>query len=236
MRRLDAAAVLDVWERAWPLAPIDRALTLWAAASGRTDAATQPIGERERALLRMRRAMFGSAMDAVAECPGCGEPVEIATDVDSIVDQSVHTGEARVEAEGLSITCRAPTSEDIALAALGGDVRAGLARRCVVEARRYGVVVDAESLPASALDAIESALADVDPSADIRFDLCCPACDHWWEARFDAGAFLWAELDAHARRLAADVHVLASAYGWSETDILGLSPTRRRLYVEVAAR
>jgi len=29
------------------------------------------------------------------------------------------------------------------------------------------------------------------------------------------------------------VHMLASAYGWSEQAILGLSPARRRLYMEM---
>jgi hypothetical protein len=32
------------------------------------------------------------------------------------------------------------------------------------------------------------------------------------------------------------VHTLASAYGWGEQDILGLSPIRRRCYLEALAR
>jgi hypothetical protein len=32
-----------------------------------------------------------------------------------------------------------------------------------------------------------------------------------------------------------DVHALASAYGWSEREILALSDTRRRLYLEMVS-
>ena len=39
--------------------------------------------------------------------------------------------------------------------------------------------------------------------------------------------------DSHdtARRLATDIHTLAHAYGWSEEQILQLSPFRRHLYL-----
>ena len=46
---------------------------------------------------------------------------------------------------------------------------------------------------------------------------------------------LWAELEAVARRLAMEVHTLASAYGWSESEILSLSDARRRLYLEMVS-
>jgi len=35
------------------------------------------------------------------------------------------------------------------------------------------------------------------------------------------------------RRLLVEVHALASAYGWSEQEILSLSDARRRLYLEM---
>jgi hypothetical protein len=30
-----------------------------------------------------------------------------------------------------------------------------------------------------------------------------------------------------------EVHILASAYGWREDDILAMSPARRRIYLEM---
>ena len=41
------------------------------------------------------------------------------------------------------------------------------------------------------------------------------------------------ELEAQAKRLLRSVHVLASAYGWSESEILALSEARRDAYVEL---
>lgn len=51
---------------------------------------------------------------------------------------------------------------------------------------------------------------------------------------FDIGAYLWEEVDAWADRTLRDVHLLAASYGWSERDILDLSPARRGRYLELA--
>jgi hypothetical protein len=72
-----------------------------------------------------------------------------------------------------------------------------------------------------------------DPGADVRIGLSCPACQHGWTLGFDIVSFIWGEIEDWAQRLLADVHVLAQAYGWSERDILALSPTRRQLYLEM---
>ncbi len=50
----------------------------------------------------------------------------------------------------------------------------------------------------------------------------------------DIGRFLWREVSVAARRMLAEVHLLASAYGWAERDILALCPVRRAAYLELA--
>jgi hypothetical protein len=45
-------------------------------------------------------------------------------------------------------------------------------------------------------------------------------------------AFLWAEIEARARRLLREVHILATAYGWTEAEVLSLGENRRARYVE----
>ncbi len=77
-----------------------------------------------------------------------------------------------------------------------------------------------------------AALSEVDPQADIRLDLTCAVCGHAWAAPFDVPAHVWADVDACARGLLAEVHALAQAYGWREEDILALSPARRHFYLE----
>jgi hypothetical protein len=73
----------------------------------------------------------------------------------------------------------------------------------------------------------------LDAQANVQLDLHCPACQRGWTAAFDIVAFFWGELDAWAQRLLVEVHKLASAYGWSEADILGMSQVRRNLYLNI---
>jgi hypothetical protein len=67
----------------------------------------------------------------------------------------------------------------------------------------------------------------------VELSLACPDCGNAWKQDFDILSFFWAELDAWARRLLSDVHVLASTYGWTEEQTLSLSPLRRRAYLEM---
>ena len=83
------------------------------------------------------------------------------------------------------------------------------------------------------VDAIASAMAAHDPDADVRIALECPACSCAWELHFDIVSYFWSELDDWAHRTLADVHALASAYGWTEHTVLALSPMRRRIYLDM---
>jgi hypothetical protein len=73
----------------------------------------------------------------------------------------------------------------------------------------------------------EDALAAVCPKFPTALPFACPVCG-------GANAFWFDPLDWIARFAGAalqEVHVLASAYGWDEAAILGMSPTRRRAYI-----
>jgi hypothetical protein len=61
----------------------------------------------------------------------------------------------------------------------------------------------------------------------------CTDCGFEWGEQLDPVAFIWAEMEARARKLLREVHSIASAYGWSETEILSLSEARRSHYVEL---
>ena len=54
-------------------------------------------------------------------------------------------------------------------------------------------------------------------------------------AQLDAGELLWDEIDARARVLLGEVHLLARAYGWTESEILALGATRRAAYLAMVA-
>lgn len=76
-------------------------------------------------------------------------------------------------------------------------------------------------------------MARIDPLADPQLALSCEACGEHFTVAFDIAAFLWREIEAWSARLLADVHTIASAYGWSEAEILALPPTRRQVYIDL---
>jgi hypothetical protein len=111
--------------------------------------------------------------------------------------------------------------------------RGQLLQRCVRAARRAGLEVPVAELPIAVGTAIAPRMAEADPPADVQLALACPQCAHAWEASFDIVSYFWAEIQAWAGRLVREVHSLASAYGWGETEILALSPWRRQAYLEL---
>jgi hypothetical protein len=91
-------------------------------------------------------------------------------------------------------------------------------------------------LPAPVVEAVEQAMAALDPAAELHLSLTCPECGHAWPEYLDPVAFLSVEIEAMARQTLEEVHMLASTYGWSEAEVLALSPWRRRQYLEMATR
>jgi hypothetical protein len=49
----------------------------------------------------------------------------------------------------------------------------------------------------------------------------------------DPADYFYRELAASSRRLLLQIHALAGAYGWTEAEILALSPPRRATYVKL---
>ncbi|MGW7756641.1 T4 family baseplate hub assembly chaperone [Streptomyces violaceusniger] len=118
--------------------------------------------------------------------------------------------------------------------------RRALLARCLVSAHRAGQPLPADNLPVAELpEPVQRKLAEAaeraDPAADVTLNVACPECGEATRAELDIASYLWAELDHWARDLLLDVHLLATAYGWSEPQILALSPLRRRYYLELCA-
>ena len=222
--------------------PVQRALTLLSATgpdrSG-GDWTRVTIGERDGALLRMREELFGPRLEATAVCPACGEQLDLAfstMDV-RVAPAALPDGntEIHLEEAGYALTCRPATSADLlevaAVAPPGG--REALIRRCVLAARVGGTLVEPATLPEEVLTAAIARIASADAQADVQIALACPGCSNSWFMPFDILSYLWSEIDDWAWRLLVEVHTLASAYGWSERDIVEMSARRRRLYLDL---
>jgi C4-type Zn-finger protein len=229
---MTGTAALDVWEAGLTMTPAARALLLLDAA-GHLDAGGWPIGRRDQTLVRAYLAANRS-LAAVADCPACGEQLDLDLDPSELGTAYVAEVPVTVECDGYRVVARLPTGADLVRLPVSESpdvLRAELLGRCVVSAEQAGTAVEPSMLPESVVVAVESALEQADPGADVQLVMSCAACGAEWPESFDVVRFVWTSVESAARRLAIDVHVLAQAYGWAEAEILGLSSFRRHLYL-----
>ncbi len=191
-----------------------------------------PLGRRNMALAQLRCASFGPRLLGWTACSRCGEKLEVEFDARLLSDDPPNQGQGLEEpivVNGRSF--RLPTTRDLANAARETDARLAAIR--LVESCH----LNAEGAPAwtdEDLEQIGQKFALADPLAETRLTLRCPVCENEWEENLDIVSFLWREIEARARKLLFEIHALASAYGWTEADILSLSDRRRTLYLELA--
>lgn len=236
-----AARLLDAWERGAPQTVTGRALSLLAATEpelGIGGLAALSIGRRDARLLELRTRLFGDILVGLATCAACGELLELEfSAADLMLGPASDPDEpAILQTSGYELRVRLLNSRDLVDIAQLHDIATGrdtLLRSCVLGASRDGTEVPADQLPAVVLDMVEEWLAEADPQADIEMALHCPGCAARWRQGFDIVSFLWAEIDAWARRTLYDVHRVAAAYGWREGDILAMSALRRQAYLDL---
>jgi hypothetical protein len=249
--------LLALWERCFAAPSAVQALELAALARPELQRETLEhlsIGERDRALLGLRENLFGSQVQSLVHCPKCNEGLEFAFEISQLrIEPKVpgtetpeagrlETAPLELELAGQRLQFRLPNSLDlIAVSGISNaeQMRQALLERCVLEVEGGSkkrleprATWNPESLE-SIHQAINQAMQQADPQAVIELNLNCPACTHRWAAIFDIASFLWREIDTWARRTLREVHRLARAYGWTEAEILALSGTRRRLYLEL---
>ena len=238
MRAVSTAALMVAWEEGMGEPAVDQAPALLRSlrlGQAGCDPADMTVGTCDLLLFDLRSFLFGPDFDLVATCPACDELIEVAIPASAVVPArpAVPVGHVTVESDGMSIRCRLPTNADLrALAAIGSGAEvADLLDRCVEEIEGPHVPDTAAALPPPVAERVAGALAASDPGADVSVDLGCP-CGAHWPGTIDIRSILWAELTMWAQRRLAEVHQLASAYGWAERDILEMSPYRRRFYLE----
>lgn len=232
MRVLGAAELLSLWERGMPRHMLDRAALLTAAAHPDWPAdaiADLPLGAIGTSLLRLRAANFGPHIEAHADCRHCGQRLAFSLDVARLLQGVPPEDDAppcppTAAVAGLQV--RAPSLRDLAAVA---DLPPGAAAQALLA--RCTLTGHSAALDMTARAQVEDALEALDPQADLAFTLNCVACGQEDMAQLDMPTLLWDEITARAGLLLHDVHSLASAYGWSEAQILALSPARRAHYL-----
>ena len=242
MRLFSASDILLLFERGAGLHAVDRGLMVLSCVLPETNYETLvklPLGQRDRYLLQVRRQNFGDLLEAYMECPECQERLEFSLSCAELLANTpvAESGGKQIVIDAMPFNLKSPDSAAAAAAAASASVEAAidnLLALCVSPGDTMNPHATAGAHTPSMRAAIAAELAALDPAAEIFLELSCPACAHGWPALFDIENFLWTEIRARARRLLQEVDALARVYHWNEAGILGLSETRRGLYLEMA--
>jgi hypothetical protein len=232
MTPLSATQIVSIWENGLAQSMPARAqLILMTTAPDLTPltAGALTLGERNRRLLAIYQATFGTQIHCVTNCSHCHTTIEFEFGVDELLESD----RPELQHDFLFITadqvyeCRLITCDDLLLAAqqrTGKQAERVLVTRCL-PAMAIATLSDVE------IDELTQQLKQHDPHAELTLNLSCPDCAAAWETSFDIAAFLWEEITTYAQQWLADIHYLAQAYGWDEHRILALSATRRDYYL-----
>jgi hypothetical protein len=221
--------VLELWERAVGLERWQREDALLGAAQS----SQRGLGARNAALLGLRNGLFKRVWALKSRCSACATECEFEVDSQALAQElggREAVERATFEWEGIAVEARAPTVDD--LVAISRQPDTGSAARALL-ARCLSDDFDLAQVSNAEIEELGRRLERLDPDATIGFPLRCPACGHGWSAALDVGEALWSELQRAAEQSLAEIHALACAYGWTEEEVLRLSPTRRAAYLQL---
>lgn len=196
------------------------------------------VGDRQFLARRLAAHLDRDAVWLTADCGHCGQDFDFRLRQSALPVKEVDGGgpdEPRAEVATTLGVCslRPPTGADQeAVAALDDEAEAlrTLVRRCLLSVAGEPVEEPAGiALEESDLEAIETALEAVSPEVALTVRARCPECDGENDVWVDPYLGLW----GHGDELFAEIHTLASGYGWSEDQILRLPRARRRIYLRL---
>lgn len=257
MRPLSGERLLLAWEQGTQADDLRRPLVVLSIALPDRDPgqlAAMPITERNALLLRLHRLTFGPELDVFGVCPDCRAQLEFNVPVDALAAQLDGQPAANAitwERSGQRYRLRPVTTADLVACLDVSELSAAqdlLLSRCLemspvgAPASPVGAPVPPAEAPSQPAALPGALLADTDvlqkfeqlhAAAELSCAIDCPGCARSQVLDLDLARFVWAEIRTAARRLMADIHDLASAYGWSEQSIASMSPARRGAYLEL---
>lgn len=234
------AQLLDAWERALADHAGERALRVLEVmcddGGERLDHCSP--GQLNRLVLAARSVLFGDTCDTVAECPGCCAHLEASIPLAELAnDESTGPAARELTLGQLRVIYRLPTWRELCtLTDQSVDSAAGeLLESCVTSIESGAGALVLSDVDTSTRQAIDEAICAADVDALIEVQLSCPECGQTACLPMDPGSFLWDELNRWALTTLSEVAELAVAFGWSQADILAMTPWRRQAYLSLAA-
>jgi hypothetical protein len=184
--------------------------------------------DRDALLAALHRQCWGDRIVSTITCRACGAKYDLSFELSAVQrhlasDAPVWLARGGVltSADGRSLTVPDASDE---ISAVERGVSGAVERL----AERAGAEADGIAEAAAAL---ESAA----PIVDLELDATCPECGGGQNAHFDLQSFVLQRLLNERGVLFADVHLLATTYGWSLGEILALTRHTRRSFVEIAS-
>jgi len=198
----------------------------------------QTVGVRIAALLRVLALTEGNerAISAMLRCtkPQCGETFEVELSVGDLLPAQPAGNVAAAEPiaislqTGRSALLRRPTGRDLGNWRAFHHATRGEAIAAMINELLIDGSIDPDDEPM-----VAEVMAEHDPLIAFAVACTCPVCGADSEKRIDLEEIVLARLNARQRALLREVHVLASRYGWSEREILGIAPARRARYLQM---
>jgi hypothetical protein len=238
MRALRGEVLLAAWDEGGHAHEQRRPLALLSAALPGSDRAVlgaMPIAERNLLLLQVHEGSFGPALDVYGVCLACSAPLEFSVPASEMAARlAAGTAVHAVEwtEDGHRYRLRRVTTDDLIASLHVPDVAAAqefLLTRCLEVLAPSGA--ERTVAPPGAAHKFEQLHADAEFGCAVE----CPHCRAQQVLDLDIARFLWLEIRRAAVRLLGEIHLLASAYGWREEDIAGMSPDRRAAYLELVS-
>ncbi|MCG6495460.1 hypothetical protein [Kitasatospora sp. A2-31] len=209
-----------------------------------------PIADRDLLLLAVRTSTYGHRFDVVLSCAACERPMDVSFAAGDIPVQSCRTPDAPLptalpDGRGgvLEVALRPPNGRDqeaVAAAAAAGDPTPPvelLLQRCLVGVGGGPGGADGwERLPVPARGALAAAVDDASAKVELAMDLSCPECGVDFEADLDLAGYVLDEFLAPAGTVLYELHLLATAYHWSEHTIMSMPSPRRRALAGLVAQ
>lgn len=222
--------ILRLWESAVGLPRWQRDDALLAA----NGSPPTGLGVRNSVLLTIRGALFDRRWPLKSQCSACGSDCEFKADSVALAEELGRLTPPEISTAivwaGQSLVLRAPTVDDLRAISHYQDSRDAMS---ALLARCLSGDLDLSDMDDEKIDELSRSLEALDPGAIVSFQLRCPTCDTEWPAVIDVGEAIWSELQHAAERSLIEVDALARAYGWTEDQVMGLSPTRRAAYLQL---
>ena len=186
--------------------------------------------DRDALLAALHRGLWGDRILTSLECPACAAMYDLSFELSAL---QRHLQSERRETRPLGGRSVEDADGNVYhLPSAGDEERAadlGLeaGRRQLAGQIAGGSEADTASL--------EARLEQIAPLIDVDLEAPCAECGHVALARFDVQTFTLQRLIDERDTILAEVDALASGYGWSLGEILGLARSLRRAFAERAA-